>query len=121
MSSAAARFSPRFCRAAAAERRRLSARLEGAKAKARGRKGELAAAEAEVDELEARLAALGSLLEGTVSEPPRPAGPRGALRGKAIREVAVEILVDRLPDGGPIHYRSWLAAVEAEAGPVAGK
>jgi hypothetical protein len=118
MSSAAVAFSPRFTRAAAAERERLSARLGKAKTKARRRKGELAAAEADVAELEARLAALRPLFE----EPgPQPAGPPGALRGRSIREVAVEVLVRRLPDVGPIHYRSWLATVEAEAGPVAGK
>ncbi|MBS1895492.1 MAG: hypothetical protein JST59_29685 [Actinobacteria bacterium] len=118
MSSAAAAFSPRFRRAAAAELERLSARLEGAKRKARERKGELAAAQADAEELEARLVALGSLLDCAASE---PAGPPGTLRGRAIREIAVEILVGRLPDAGPIHYRSWLAAVEAEAGPLAGK
>lgn len=118
MSSAAVAFSPRFTRAAAAERDRLSARLGKAKTKARKQKGELAAAEADVAELEARLAALRPLLD---ERGPEPAGPPGALRGQEIREVAVEMLVSRLPDAGPIHYRSWLTAVEAEAGPVAGK
>jgi hypothetical protein len=118
MSSVAVAFSPRFTRAAAAERDRLSARLGKAKAKARKRKGELAAAEADVAEIEARLTALRPLLEGLG---PEPTGPPEALRGQEIREVAVEVLVRRLPDVGPIHYRSWLAAVEAQSGPVAGK
>lgn len=119
MTGASPAFSPRLRRAACAERERLSSRLDSARANARARKGELAAAEAEVGELEACLAALGPLLE---EEPgPAPAGPRGALRGRSIREVAVAVLVRRLPDAAPIHYRTWLAVVEAEVGPVAGK
>jgi hypothetical protein len=118
MSSSAVAFSPRFTRAAAAERDRLSARLGKAKTKARMRKGELAAAEADVAELEVRLAALEPLLGECV---PGPAEAPAGLRGRSIREVAVEVLVRRGADTGPIHYRRWLAAVEAQAGPVAGK
>ena len=47
-------------------------------------------------------------------------GPLIQVAEAAVR-AAVEVLVRRLPDVGPIHYRSWLAAVEAQAGPVAGK
>ncbi len=118
MSSAPVAFSPRLTRAAAAERERLGARLGKAKAKVRECKGALAGAEAEVSELEARLAALVPLLGEERSE---PSGPPGALRGQAIRKVAIEVLLRRGSDSGPIHYRRWLALVEAEAGPVAGK
>lgn len=118
MSSVAIGFSPRLTRAAVAERERLGARLGKAKAKVRDRKGELAGAEVEVSELEARLEALVPLLGG---EPAESTGPVGALRGQAIREVAVEVLLRRGPVAGPIHYRRWLALVESEADPVAGK
>jgi hypothetical protein len=118
MSSAALAFSPRLRRAAAAERERLGKRLGKAKATVRDRKGELAGAEAEVSELEAGLAVLVSLLGGERTE---PGEPPGGLRGQAIREAGIEALLHRGTDAGPIHYRRWLALVEAEAGPVAGK
>lgn len=118
MSSVAVSFSPRLRRAAAAERERLGKRLGRAKAKVRDRKGELAGAEAEVSEVEAGLAALLPLLG---EDSPSPMPTPGALRGRAIREVAIEVLLRRGPDAGPIHYRRWLALVEVEADPVAGK
>ncbi len=129
MSSTALAFSPRLRRAAAAERERLGKCLGKAKAKVRDRKGELAGAEAEVYELEASLTALVPLLGGDRTEPSgapggdrtEPSGAPGGLRGQAIREAGIEVLVRRGPDAGPIHYRHWLALVEAEAGPVAGK
>lgn len=111
-------YSHHFRRAARAECERLAGRLEKAKAKARSRKGELAAAEADVADLKARLAALEPLLEESGVD---RAGERDGLRGSSIREIAVAVLVGRGVDAGPIHYRRWLAAVEAQAGPVAGK
>jgi hypothetical protein len=118
MSSAAAGFSPRFTRAASIEREQVAGRLEKAKAKARDRKGELALAEADVAELEARLAALEPLLDERGAE---PSGPPGAVRGRSIREVAVALLVGRGADAGPIHYRAWLALLEEAGHAVAGK
>lgn len=118
MSSAAIVFSPRLRRAVLAERERLGKHLGTAKGKVRDRKGELAGAEAEVSELEARLAALAPLVG---EEHREPSGLPCALRGRAIREVGIEVLLRRGADAGPIHYRRWLALVETEAGPVAGK
>lgn len=118
MSSVAVSFSPRLRRAAAAERERLGKRLGKAKAKVRDRKGELSGGEAEVSELEAGLEALVPLLG---EDSPSPAPTPGALRGQAIREVAIEVALRRGPDAGPIHYRRWLVLVKVEAGPVAGK
>jgi hypothetical protein len=43
----------------------------------------------------------------------------GELRGKAIREVAVEILAE-VHGSAPIHYRDWLALVEGRGWKVAG-
>jgi hypothetical protein len=118
MNSVAVSFSPRLRRAAAAERERLGKRLGRAKAKVRDHKGELAGAEAEVSEVEAGLAALLPLLG---EDSPLPTPTPGVLRGRAIREVAIEVLLRRGADAGSIHYRRWLALVEIEAGPVAGK
>lgn len=117
MSSSTATFSARFRRATEVERDRLAGRLEKAKAKARKRKGELAAAEAEVTDLEAQLSAL---------EPLCATGPvrqerAGALRGRAIREVGVDLLLRRGPDAGPIHYRTWLTLLEQAGHSVAGR
>src|SRR6185295_11256466 len=104
MSSAVA-FSPRFTRAAAAERERLAGRLAKAKTRARERKGELAAAEADVAELEARLEALVPVLGEPAPEHPEPPEAPAGLRGQAIREVAVEVLLRCGAQAGPIHYR----------------
>jgi len=91
--------------------------LERAKAKVRKRKGELATAEAEVAELEAQISALASLSAGGA---PREAEP-GTLRGRAIREVAVGLLLRRGPNTGPIHYRAWLLLLEEAGHTVAGR
>lgn len=106
MASAPVAYSSRFARAAAAERERLGARLEKAKARTRKCKGELAAVEAEVSDLEARRATLTSLLGDAHGD---PVGPPGSLRGHAIREAAVKVLVHLGLVGAPIHYRRWLA------------
>jgi hypothetical protein len=117
MNSGSAAFSARFARATEVEQDRLAGRLEKAKTKARKRKGELAGAETEVAELEAQLSALESLsATGTVREE-QP----GTLRGRAIREVAVGLLLHRGPDSGPIHYRTWLALLEEAGHSVAGR
>ena len=50
-----------------------------------------------------------------------PPDGRAALRGRAIREAAVELLVRRGPAAGPIHYRRWLALVEETGCAVAGR
>lgn len=116
------RFSSRFTRAAAAERTRLRGRLEKAKAKVRKCKGDLAAAEAGAAEIEGQIEALDSLVD------PAPPGPEAGSRldpavlcGKVIREVAIEVLLERGLVQGPIHYRQWLALVEAAGYRVAGK
>lgn len=118
MASAPVAYSSRFARAAAAERERLGLRLEQAKARARKCKGDLAAAEAEVSDLEARRATLTSLLGEAQGDPARPSG---SLRGHAIRETAVEVLVDLGLVGAPMHYRRWLGLLEDAGHSVAGQ
>jgi hypothetical protein len=118
MASAPVAYSSRFARAAAAERERLGARLEKAKARTRKCKGELAAVEAEVSDLEARRATLTSLLGDAHGD---PVGPTGSLRGHAIREAAVKVLVHLGLVGAPIHYRRWLALLEDDGHSVAGQ
>lgn len=117
MGSATATFSARFTHATEVERDRLAGRLEKAKTKVRDCKGELAAAEAEVAELEAQHSALKSLAGAGPAEEEQP----GALRGRAIREVAVELLLHRGLEAGPIHYRTWLALLERAGHSVAGR
>lgn len=123
MSSAPVSLSGRFVRAAEAENERLGTRLNKAKARARARKGELAAAEVTVSDLEAQIAALGALLggAGTAARRGGSGNQAGNLRGRAIREVAVELLVQGEGASVPIHYRRWLGLLEARGYSVAGQ
>lgn len=116
-------LSARFVRAAETENGRLNLKLEKAKATARSRKGELAAAEAEVADLERHVAQIGALLAGSAAAtvPAERGYSPNQLRGRAIREVAVALLVDDESDGGPIHYRRWLNLLVASGYSVVGK
>jgi hypothetical protein len=118
MASAPVAYSSRFARAVAAECGRLGARLEKAKSRARERKGELAASEAEVADLEARYAALTSLLGDAEGE---PVAQPASLHGHAIREAAVAALVRLGLVGTPVHYRHWLALLEEDGRSVTGQ
>jgi len=45
----------------------------------------------------------------------------GRLRGQRLREVAVQVLVERHGSGEPIHYRAWFNLVREQGYAVAGK
>lgn len=45
----------------------------------------------------------------------------GRLRGQRLRDVAVQVLVDRHGAGEPIHYRAWFNLVREQGYAVAGK
>lgn len=116
-------FSARFVRAAEAETGRLNSRLERAKATARSRKGELAAAEAAVADLERHVAQIGVLQAGSAAAtlPGERGYSPGQLRGCAIREVAVALLVKVESDRSPIHYRRWHDLLVASGYSVVGQ
>lgn len=45
----------------------------------------------------------------------------GRLRGQRLRDVAVQILTERLDPSEPIHYRAWFNLVREQGYAVAGK
>jgi hypothetical protein len=116
--------SSRFRRAVIAERKRLVGQLDPARRAVSEVRAQLSSAEEHEGSLRARIALLTALLGG---EPPESDGPLTAadndrLRGRAIREIAVRVLLwrQRAP-GSSIHYRDWLSLVEEAGYRVAGK
>jgi hypothetical protein len=108
--------SSRFQRAAVAERRRLLSQREKLTAEVKLRENALADAETALAAISERIQALEALSEETASPevpratetPPSANGGGRTLRGAAIREMAVRVLVSADAEQRPIHYRDWL-------------
>ncbi len=115
--------STRFTRAARAESERLLRRRRRAAEQVGKTEGQLAAARAELEEIDNRLQVLRAL---TDEQPELRAaasqenGSGQVLTGAEIRTVAVELLLDS-GQSGPIHYRRWLEMLEASGYRVDGK
>lgn len=111
-----------FRRAAIAERDKLARRLERLRAKAERQRGELSATEAQADDVENQIVAICELagIPARGGSDPSPVAA-AALTGRAIRLVAVKVLLQRGLAEGPIHYRQWLELVEKAGHEVAGK
>ncbi len=117
--------SARLVRAIAAERDEL----ERHRARMAEEAGELRRALARIErglaELDERRALLDRMApaagDGDAAAPggDAPAGGASLLRGPAIREVAVRLLLDR--GGEALHYRDWYALLEASGHAIAGK
>jgi hypothetical protein len=43
------------------------------------------------------------------------------LRGQRLREIAVQVLTERHPDGEPIHYKQWYALLQEAGYSIGGK
>lgn len=115
--------SVRMQKAAAAERRRIDRQLARLAGRARGLTAELDAVHAERDALLEDRETLDHFIVGdtTTPPPPAPVSDRAVvLRGAAIREHAVRVLVEQHPVGAPIHYRDWFALLTAAGYVVAG-
>ncbi len=121
------RPSTRLVRAVAAERAELErhrARLAGEAADLRAALERIEAGLAEIDErrgLLDRLAPPGEEAPIDVvagDEPVAPPGPR-VLRGPAIRDAAVRVLVERGAEA--LHYREWFALMTEAGHAIAGK
>lgn len=131
MTRAVTQPSARLARAAAAERAELARSRRRLQARRDTLRQELDELERQLVELDARDALLARLTAGS---PPAPAEPVAEirelrpgsasarpLRGTAIRETAVRVLAARPESRRPIHYREWLALLEAEGYVVVGK
>lgn len=115
--------STRFTRAARAESERLLRRQRRSAELVRKVKEQLAAAQAELDEISERLDTLRSFTDDRpeLRSAPRPSEGAQTLRGAEIRRVAVELLQSSGQAAGPIHYRRWLELVEVSGYLVEGK
>jgi hypothetical protein len=117
--------SSRFRRAVVAERDRLLSRLDHTQRAVGQHRERLASAEEEEGGLQARIALLTALLGNEPSPPNAKEATTAAARhlhGRAIREVAVRVLLWRQPSPGEaIHYRDWLSLLERAGYEVAGK
>jgi hypothetical protein len=131
--------SARLLRAADAEREEIErqrARLAGRRAKLADELSEIEASLATLAEREALLGRLVAPPAGVSHEQrgvevsgdpgPEPAAAdasvagRRVLRGPAIRETAVAVLL-RVPQAGAVHYREWYEMVASQGYEVAGK
>jgi hypothetical protein len=109
--------SSRFQRAAAAERGRLLSQREKLATEVKRRQEALAEVEAALAAITERIHALEALSEEDAGPEPEPTpaetppiarGEAHSLRGAAIREMAVRVLISANAEQRPIHYRDWL-------------
>jgi hypothetical protein len=121
--------SRRLSQAAMAERERLAMRLQKLDARASALSEQLRQLNFEREDLIKRMALLDQLrpsdsgphLRRVDDHEHSVPGPRGSLRGAAIRQTAVEVLATRGRPTEPIHYTRWLELVQEAGYGIAGR
>lgn len=114
--------SKRLANAARAELRRVDRAIAKVEARQRAASAQLAALNAEREDLDREREGLVHFAGGRASEPRPKASPDGvtALQGAAIRETAVRVLADDADNAAGIHYRDWYALLTAAGFEVIG-
>lgn len=122
MSTGSITTSARFRQAAWAESARLATRVQKLEARRSDLQASLGELQDEISQLTERIAQLRSLAaEQQPRGPETGMGVTGVLRGANIRETAVKLLAAHPEGSRPIHYRRWLAVVEAAGYSISGK
>src|SRR3954453_7678350 len=113
------RPSARLARAVAAERADLERQRAHLAREADELRAALARIERGLGEIDAQCLLLDRIVPGPDEAPPAVAGGAQGLRGPAIREAAVAVLVAR--NEHALHYRDWYEALVQAGHEVAGK
>ena len=112
----------RLVRAAAAERMALLRERERLTRRRDGMAGQLATLERQLADVAERVELIDRLAPEAANVHPLPARDDGAgLRGAAIRQAAIDVVLAREGDPAPIHYKEWFGLLEQAGHRVAGK
>lgn len=114
--------SSRLVRAAAAERMALLRERAKLLRRRENAAAQLAALEEQLATVDDRLGLIDRLAPEAANVHPLPSRDDGeGLKGAAIRQAAIEVLMRGAHGAGPIHYKQWFALLDQSGRPVAGK
>jgi hypothetical protein len=112
----------RLVRAAAAERMALLRERERLTRRRDGVARQLAALERQLGDVTERVELIDRLAPEAANVHPLPARDEGAgIKGAAIRQAAIDVLLAREGSPAPVHYKEWFGLLEQAGHRVAGK